>query len=155
MADARRYQRVAEPVGAGLGLLFLVAYAWPILQPGLPTVAAGICWWCGAVIWVLLAADYAVRLVLAPHRLRFLRRTWLDLLMVVLPMFRPLRALRALLALRALDRLSPRLTRRTVVGNVVITVAPAARWRRWRSSTPSATRRTRRSRTLATRCGGR
>jgi voltage-gated potassium channel len=123
MSRTARYERVADPLLAALGLVFLVSYAWPILQPGLPHLAAEVCARAGTMIWAIMAADYAVRLVGAQRRLQFLRRTWLDLLMVLLPMLRPLRAVRGLLALRVMGRGGARTTRRTVVGSVVAMVA--------------------------------
>jgi voltage-gated potassium channel len=45
-------------------------------------------------IWALFAIDLAVKIVVAPHRLAYLRRHWLEVLVVVVPFFRPLRILR-------------------------------------------------------------
>ena len=47
-------------------------------------------------IWAAFAADFGVKLAVAPRRGEFLRRHWLEALMVVLPFLRPLRALRVL-----------------------------------------------------------
>ena len=45
-------------------------------------------------IWVLFAVDLGIKVVVAPHRLAYLRRHWLEVLVVVVPFFRPLRLLR-------------------------------------------------------------
>jgi len=45
-------------------------------------------------IWALFAIDLAVKTVVAPKRLAYLRRHWLEVLVVVVPFFRPLRILR-------------------------------------------------------------
>jgi voltage-gated potassium channel len=45
-------------------------------------------------IWVVFAIDLAIKLVVAPHRLAYLKRHWLEVLVVVVPFFRPLRILR-------------------------------------------------------------
>lgn len=45
-------------------------------------------------IWALFAIDLLIKLVLSPHRLAYLRRHWLEVLIVVIPFFRPLRLLR-------------------------------------------------------------
>jgi len=45
-------------------------------------------------IWVLFAIDLAIKVVVAPHRLAYLRRHWLEVLVVIVPFFRPLRILR-------------------------------------------------------------
>jgi voltage-gated potassium channel len=48
------------------------------------------------MIWAVFAADLVVKLLVAPDRTRYLRRHWIDVLLVVLPMLRPLRAMRIL-----------------------------------------------------------
>lgn len=45
-------------------------------------------------IWALFAIDLAIKVVVAPHRPAYLRRHWLEVLVVVVPFFRPLRILR-------------------------------------------------------------
>ncbi|MGI9252359.1 MAG: potassium channel family protein [Thermomicrobiales bacterium] len=43
--------------------------------------------WTAAAIWVIFVLDYALRLWLAPRRLAYVRHTWPDLLVVVMPLF--------------------------------------------------------------------
>ena len=45
-------------------------------------------------IWALFAVDLVVKTAVAPYRLAYLRRHWLEVLVVVVPFFRPLRILR-------------------------------------------------------------
>lgn len=45
-------------------------------------------------IWALFALDLAIKLALSPHRLAYLKRHWLEVLIVVVPFFRPLRIIR-------------------------------------------------------------
>jgi voltage-gated potassium channel len=45
-------------------------------------------------IWALFAVDLIVKTAISPHRLAYLRRHWLEVLVVVIPFFRPLRILR-------------------------------------------------------------
>jgi len=45
-------------------------------------------------IWAIFAVDLIIKLVIAPHRLQYLRRHWIEVLVVVIPFFRPLRILR-------------------------------------------------------------
>lgn len=97
MAEARRgsWERAVErPLGLA-AVVFLGAYAWPILDPdlsdGLLTAGRTV----NVVVWIAFAVDLMVRLVLAERRARFLRSAWLDVLTLALPMLRPLRALRA------------------------------------------------------------
>jgi voltage-gated potassium channel len=122
-AALRTYERLTGPPLAALGLVFLVVYAWPILQPDLPRAAALACTTIGTVIWVVMALDYAVRFSMAKDRLRFVRHNWFDLLIIALPMLRPLRSLRSLLALRIIARGGLTFTRQRVVATVGVTVA--------------------------------
>jgi len=54
------------------------------------------------LIWGIFAADLALKLAIAPDRRRYLRRHWLDVVLVALPMLRPLRVVRSMRALRLL-----------------------------------------------------
>jgi voltage-gated potassium channel len=47
------------------------------------------------IIWGLFAADLVAKVIIAPNRLSYLRRHWLDVALVVVPVLRPLRAARA------------------------------------------------------------
>ena len=80
------------------------AYAWPILDPGLSDgwrLACHVATW---VTWALFFVDYVVRIVLSTQRWRFVRTHVFDLLVVLLPLFRPLGLLRLVAALSVLDR---------------------------------------------------
>jgi voltage-gated potassium channel len=46
------------------------------------------------LIWGVFASVFAIKIVVAPNRIKFLRSSWFDAVLVVLPMFRPLRSLR-------------------------------------------------------------
>lgn len=88
----------------GAAVLFLVAYAWPIIDPTLPAALAIA---CSAVVWAawaLFAGDYLVRLGRAPDRRDFVRRHLLDLLVIALPLLRPLRLLRLVTLLCVVNR---------------------------------------------------
>lgn len=87
-----------------VSLAFLVAYAWPILDPSLPRHVRRLLDTVVLVTWVVLAGEYLMRLALADDRWRFVRRHPLDLAAAALPMFRPLRLLRLLSLLTLLDR---------------------------------------------------
>lgn len=56
----------------------------------------------GLVIWIIFLAEFAIRLLLAPEKLLFLRRNWLTVLALALPALRVVRALRFVRAARAL-----------------------------------------------------
>lgn len=47
-----------------------------------------------AFIWAVFAIDLIVKVMVTPHRSAYLRRHWLEVLIVVVPFFRPLRLLR-------------------------------------------------------------
>lgn len=89
------YDRL-HPAMAALGLLFLVlvlaqgpAAEGTVLQQALLAAT-----W---VLWSVFVAEYALRLVIAPSTTAFLRRTWWQLLFLVVPV---LTLVRALLILR-------------------------------------------------------
>lgn len=88
----------------GVAILFLVAYAVPIIDPD---AAGGLKRICRVVVWLswaVLAADYVVRVALAENRPRYVLRHWLDLLIIALPLLRPLRLLRLVALLSFLNR---------------------------------------------------
>lgn len=48
-------------------------------------------------IWAIFAVDLIIKVLVSPHRGAYLRRHWLEVLVVVVPFFRPLRLLRIFL----------------------------------------------------------
>jgi len=88
----------------GLTVVFLAGYAWQVLDTSLGPAARGALDLVLTGIWLLLGLDYLVRLGLARRKLRFVGRHLLDLLILVLPMFRPLRALRVVTVIGVLNR---------------------------------------------------
>lgn len=54
------------------------------------------------LIWAGFAAELTVKTYLSPKRLRYLREHWFDVLVVVVPLLRPLRVLQSARALRLL-----------------------------------------------------
>jgi voltage-gated potassium channel len=85
-----------------IGTGFLLSWAIPVLVPGLPPGAHSAFRYLQVVAWALFAADYLIRLALAPRRLRFFLRNIPSLLVVVLPLLRPLWLLRAVLLLQVI-----------------------------------------------------
>ena len=53
--------------------------------------------WLEIVIWALFAIIFLSKLALAPHKLLYLRQNWLEALIVLIPVIRPLRIIRAIL----------------------------------------------------------
>ncbi|MFD3445098.1 potassium channel family protein [Microbacteriaceae bacterium 4G12] len=108
------WRKAAEWPLTAAAALFLVAYAWQvIIEPGgRSLLVTDLAMW---VIWGLFLLDYAMNLVLAPDRRRWFWRHLHELLVVVLPVFRPLRLLRLVSVLRVFDRAQEDLLRGRIV----------------------------------------
>ncbi|MBC9733362.1 potassium channel family protein [Nocardioides marmotae] len=87
-----------------LALVFLAAYAWPVLDPDLGRGWVRACSWVAWAVWAAFALDYGVRLVQAADRGAWIRRHAFDLVVLLLPLLRPLRLLRLLVLIRVLNR---------------------------------------------------
>jgi voltage-gated potassium channel len=99
-----RFERRTEWPLAILALVFLAAYAWPILQPDISPFWRHACTVVDYVIWVVFVVEFVARVVLAERRGRYVARHVPDVLMVALPVLRPLRLLRFLVLLRMINR---------------------------------------------------
>ncbi|GAA3218625.1 potassium channel family protein [Pseudonocardia petroleophila] len=107
----------------GLAVLFLVAYAWQVLDPAIGEPGAIVLEAVVTGVWALFGLDYLVRISLAHDRWRFVRTHLLDLAILLLPMFRQLRALRVITVISVLNRQLRDDVRGRVVFYVVGTVA--------------------------------
>jgi voltage-gated potassium channel len=87
-----------------LALAFLVAYAWPVLDPNLDSDLATTLDVASWTVWAAFAIDFAVRVVLARPRWPYVLAHWYDVALIVLPMLRSLRLLRLLALVRILNR---------------------------------------------------
>ncbi|MEV3930059.1 MULTISPECIES: potassium channel family protein [unclassified Streptomyces] len=106
-----------------LAVFFAVAYAAPVLTPDAPAWVPATCQVVEWGVWAAFAADYAVRLVLAPGKWVFVRSHPLDLLAVVLPLVQPLRLLRlvsTLLLVGRRARHAPQITMTLYVAGSVV-----------------------------------
>lgn len=117
----RRWQQRTAPALTVLAVVFLAAYAAPILWPDLPAPLDRLCRVTDLGIWAVFGVDYAARLLMSPARWRFVRENLFDLAVLVLPMIRPLRVLRLLAALINLNRRAEQWTR----GRLAVYVAGA------------------------------
>jgi voltage-gated potassium channel len=89
-----RWERRTEVALALASLVFLASYAALVLGHGLPATALDACLAAMVAAWALFGVDYAVRWRLSGQRLRFVRTHWLDTLVLVLPLLRPLRVVK-------------------------------------------------------------
>jgi len=99
-----RFERRTEWPLAVLALVFLAAYAWPILDPSLSRSWKHACTLTALAIWALFAAEFLCRLILTDRRGLYALKHIPDVLMVALPVLRPLRLLRFLVMLRMINR---------------------------------------------------
>lgn len=104
MDRLQRWETRSEWPLAATAFIFLITYAWPILQPHLSPGAKSACHIVDYVSWSVFVIDYLARLRLTTNRARYFWRHLLDLFVVALPILRPLRLLRFVLLLRILNR---------------------------------------------------
>ena len=122
MTRVERWEQRSEIPLLLLALAFLVAYAWPILDPRLDHDLATFLLVLTWTVWGAFAVDLVIRLALADQRLEYAARHWYDVLLVVVPMLRPLRLLRLLAFARILGRSATR----NLAGRVTLYVIGSA-----------------------------
>ncbi|MFE2942275.1 potassium channel family protein [Streptomyces sp. NPDC059255] len=89
--------------------LFLACYAVRVLAEGPDPFWRDLALALSLLIWAVFVVDYGVRLVLSGEGARFVRTHWLDTVVVILPLLRPLRIVNTYMAIqRRRDR--PRLS---------------------------------------------
>ena len=103
-----------------MGLLFLGAYAIPIINPEISLGAASVCRWILVIVWLLFAIDYFVRLSAAEDKRKYFRSNLLDFAAVALPVLPLLRAVRALVAVTSVSRKTSASRSRDVTTSVVV-----------------------------------
>jgi voltage-gated potassium channel len=98
-----RWERRTEWPLALVAIVFLAMYSVQVLSrphgPEAHTLDVA-----GWIAWSLFVVDYVVRLSLAPDRRQWFVRHLLDLLIVALPLMRPLRLLRLVVLVGALQK---------------------------------------------------
>ncbi|TWP53174.1 potassium channel family protein [Lentzea tibetensis] len=112
-----------------LAVVFLVAYAWQVLDDkattGLHAVLEIVLWG----VWAVFLVDYLARFKLAENKGRFVVQHLFDLLAVLLPMVRQLRVLRLVSVLKVLNKRFQGKIRQRVgiyVGGVTVLVSLCA-----------------------------
>ncbi|MFF3764023.1 potassium channel family protein [Streptomyces sp. NPDC001922] len=112
MDDNSRVQQWERRVQLPLllaSLLYLTAYSVRVLVPGLSPGWHD--FWLSVTVgtWTVFGIDYFGRLALSRPRGEFVRRHWLDLLVLLLPLLRPLRMVHAYAAAQSRRR-EPRMS---------------------------------------------
>lgn len=87
-----------------LAALFLAGYSIEVLKHPLPGEWHRDIELATWIIWSAFAVDFVVRATLARRHLRYIWRHIADVLIIALPMLRPLRLLRVVLLLRTINR---------------------------------------------------
>lgn len=104
MTSVQRWEKRAEVPLLLLALAFLIAYAWPVLDPRLDPDLRTMLEVASWTVWAAFVIDFAARLYLAQERRDYAVSHWYDVALIVLPMLRPLRLLRLLAFARVLNR---------------------------------------------------
>jgi voltage-gated potassium channel len=104
MTRVERWERRSEIPLLLLALAFLVAYAWPVLDPRINPDLEQSLQLLSWTVWGAFAIDFVIRIVLADPRWPYIRAHWYDVALIVLPMLRPLRLLRLLALARIINR---------------------------------------------------
>ncbi|MFE2535905.1 potassium channel family protein [Streptomyces sp. NPDC059371] len=121
-AQARWELRTQRPLLV-LAVAFALAYAVPIVDSDAGRTVTSTCTAVEWVVWGAFAADYLVRLALAPQRRAFVRGHWMDLCAVILPILQPLRLLRLVSTLTLVGRrarMASQIRLTTYVGGAVV-----------------------------------
>ncbi|MFD7938648.1 potassium channel family protein [Streptomyces sp. NPDC059755] len=86
-----RWEQSTEVPLALASLAFLIGYAIHVLAQHITDGWRDLSFAVMLIAWAMFGVDYAVRWRLSGERLRFVRTHWLDGLVVLLPLLRPLR----------------------------------------------------------------
>ncbi|MGW1093154.1 potassium channel family protein [Streptomyces sp. NPDC002596] len=105
----RRWEQRTEVPLFVASLFFLLGYAVRVLVPEHTQPWRDLALTLVVATWLLFAADYVVRIRLSGQGLRFLRTHWLDTVVLVLPLLRPLRLIQVYTAIQR-QRERPRLS---------------------------------------------
>ncbi|MDD6461108.1 MAG: ion transporter [Bifidobacteriaceae bacterium] len=109
-----KWEKASEPFMTALSFVFLAVYAWMVLAQPYSVLAT-----VGNVVmdstWIIFAIDYIITLILVPNKGRWFVMHLFDLVVVTLPMFRPLRTVFAFTPLRALRKANSQTFRARII----------------------------------------
>ncbi|MGI5141364.1 MULTISPECIES: potassium channel family protein [unclassified Streptomyces] len=89
-----RWERRAGTPLAVASVLYLASYAVRVLGHGLPEPVRNLCLALTCASWAMFVVDHAVRRRQSGQGLHFVHRHWLDSVVVLLPLLRPVRIVR-------------------------------------------------------------
>jgi voltage-gated potassium channel len=122
LSRVERWEQTSEVPLLLFAAAFLVAYAWPILDPNLHPDLETFFFYASWTVWLAFTIDFLIRLWLADRRGSYALRHWYDVVLIAAPVFRPLRLLRLLAFARILNRSAVG----GLTGRVAVYVAGAA-----------------------------
>jgi voltage-gated potassium channel len=79
-----------------LSLIYTITFVYPIYFFPVANSVKNFCSVLNYLSWGAFALDYLIQMTLAPNKKKYFKTHLLELVLVVVPFFRPLRALRAL-----------------------------------------------------------
>jgi voltage-gated potassium channel len=119
------WQRRTDKPMLIISVLFLLVILVPVVFASLPLPVRNTLTVIETIFWVVFVVDYLVRFLLAPKRWRFFWTHIPELVVISVPVLRPLRSLQVLRLLRlgGLGTVANRLARRSLQGRAVLLVS--------------------------------
>jgi voltage-gated potassium channel len=124
----QNFEKASSPTMTALSILFIPVFLlslWPAIPRQQLAMLEAASW----AIWAAFAAEFAVRLALAPNRGKMLRSSVFDLIIILVPCLRIARAGKAVRALRAIGRSAIALGGATTMAHALMKVRSRARRR--------------------------
>jgi voltage-gated potassium channel len=119
------WQRRTDKPMLIISVLFLLVILVPVVFASLPPSVRNTLTVIETILWIVFVVDYLVRFLLAPKRWRFFWTHIPELVVISVPVLRPLRSLQVLRLLRlgGLGTVANRLARRSLQGRAVLLVS--------------------------------
>jgi voltage-gated potassium channel len=119
------WQRRTDKPMLIISVLFLLVILVPVVFTSLPLSVRNTLTVIETTLWIVFVVDYLIRFLLAPKRWRFFWTHIPELLVISVPVLRPLRSLQVLRLLRlgGLGTVANRLARRSLQGHAVLLVS--------------------------------